>query len=346
MPALLRNMNIQENISILPLNTFRMNGRARFLAEYESADELRYILQHKAELFGNKNIPVLYIGEGSNLLFTKDFEGVLLRSSMHRARAVRETADEVFIEADAGLCMDDLIAQLTDMQLYGLENLSYIPGTVGASAVQNVGAYGVEAKDVIDQVRVLNIQDLNEITLSQADCRFGYRDSCFKHGQGKKYIISAVTYRLSKQPVYHLEYGQLSQQLPSQPTANQIRQAVIRIRQSKLPDVHKVGSAGSFFKNPVVSKDVYNNLRHSYIDIPSYSVGDGSEYKIPAAWLIEKSGCKSFAVGDATVWQPQPLVLVNQYNAEPQDIVQLAQMIVNRVNRQFGIELQREVIYI
>ena len=331
-------MQIQENISLLPYNTFRMDVRARYRAEYSSVDELKDLLRQYAD------IPRLFVGQGSNLLFTKDFDGIVLHSAMARARAVRETADEVYIEAQSGLVMDSLIEQLCDMNLYGMENLSYIPGEVGAAAVQNVGAYGVEAKDVISQAEALDIQTLERCTFTNSDCRFGYRDSVFKGEMAGRYVITSVTFRLSKKPVYHLDYGHLRDALSASPTPSDIRETVIRIRQSKLPEVSQTGSAGSFFKNPVVPQEVFDRLRSLYPSIPSYAQADG--IKIPAAWLIEQAGGKGLVVGGAGVWQSQPLVIVNKGNATPDDVMALAKMIQDRVKERFGIALQKEVIYI
>ena len=315
-----------------------MDVRARYWAEYGSADELKELLSQYAD------VQKCFIGQGSNLLFTKDYDGIVLHSSMARAKAVRETADEVYIEAQSGLVMDDLIAQLCDMNLYGMENLSHIPGEVGASAVQNVGAYGVEAKDVISQVEVLETATGEIHTLNNEDCKFGYRDSVFKGEQAGKYVVLNVTFRLSKKAVYKLDYGQLRDVLPAAPSASAIRNAVIAIRQSKLPEVGQTGSAGSFFKNPIVDKATYEHLRTKYASMPSYTQADG--YKIPAAWLIEQAGGKSLSMGGAAVYEKQPLVIINRHNATPEDVMALAKMIQDRVEEQFGINLQREVIYI
>lgn len=331
-------MHIQENISLQPHNTFGMDVRARYWAEYGSADELKELLSQYAD------VEKCFIGQGSNLLFTKDYEGIVLHSSMARAKAVRETSDEVYIEAQSGLVMDDLIAQLCDMNLYGMENLSHIPGEVGASAVQNVGAYGVEAKDVISQVEVLETTTCEIHTLNNQDCKFGYRDSIFKGEQAGKYVVLNVTFRLSKKAVYKLDYGQLRDVLPAAPSASAIRNAVIAIRQSKLPEVGQTGSAGSFFKNPIVDKATYEHLRTKYASMPSYTQADG--YKIPAAWLIEQAGGKSLSMGGAAVYEKQPLVIINRLNATPEDVMALAKTIQDRVEEQFGINLQREVIYI
>lgn len=331
-------MLIRENISLLPYNTFRMDVKAKIFAEYSSVEELRALLeQYKGE-------PLLHIGAGSNLLFTKDFDGVILHSAMRRARCVSEDADYVWIEAENGLVLDELIAQLCDMGISGLENLSYIPGEVGASAVQNVGAYGVEAKDVIESVRAISIADGAERIFSNAECQYGYRDSIFKNELRGKYIITHVVYRLNKHFEPKLNYGNLSSEVGSDPTPMSVREAVIRIRQQKLPEVSELGSAGSFFKNPIVPREVYEAISAQYEKVPHYEQEGG--IKIPAAWLIEQCGWKGKMMGGAQCYPKQPLVLVNRNNATPEDIVNLAAAICKDVQDKFGITISPEVNYI
>jgi len=331
-------MLIRENISLLPFNTFGLSAKAKIFAEYSSVEELRALLeQYKGE-------PLLHIGAGSNLLFTKDFDGVILHSAMRRARCVSEDADYVWIEAENGLVLDELIAQLCDMGISGLENLSYIPGEVGASAVQNVGAYGVEAKDVIESVRAVSIADGAERIFSNAECQYGYRDSIFKNTLRGKYIITHVVYRLNKHFEPKLNYGNLSSEVGSNPTPMSVREAVIRIRQQKLPEVSELGSAGSFFKNPIVPRKVYEAIVAQYEKVPHYEQEGG--IKIPAAWLIEQCGWKGKMMGGAQCYEKQPLVLVNRNNATPEDIVNLAAAICKDVQDKFGITISPEVNYI
>lgn len=319
-------------------NTFRMDVRARIYAEYRSVDELRELLrQYREER-------LLHIGAGSNLLFTGDFNGVVLHSAMRRARATREDDNHVFIEAENGLVLDDLIAQLCDMGLSGMENLSYIPGEVGASAVQNVGAYGVEAKDVITEVRALAIADGSERTFTNAECRYGYRDSIFKNDLRGQYIITGVTYRLDKQFVPKLDYGNLRGEVGANPTPMDVREAVIRIRRQKLPEVSEIGSAGSFFKNPIVPREQYEAIAAQYERVPHFDQDGG--VKIPAAWLIEQCGWKGKTIGGVQCYAKQPLVLVNTGNATPQDVITLAQNICDSVHDKFGITISPEVNYI
>ena len=333
-------MTIKENISLLPHNTFRMDVKARVFAEYSSVEELRALLERYR---GEK---LLHIGAGSNLLFTKDFDGVILHSAMCRARCVSEDNDHVWIEADNGLVMDELIDQLCDMGISGLENLSYIPGEVGASAVQNVGAYGVEAKDVIETVRALAKEDGSERVFTNAECRYGYRDSVFKNELLGKYIITHVVFRLNKHFEPKLDYGNLRSETGENPTPTTVRNAVIRIRKQKLPEVSEIGSAGSFFKNPIVSRDFYETLTRQIRDdrVPHYDQEGG--VKIPAAWLIEQCGWKGKKVGGAQCYEKQPLVLVNTGSATPKEIMDLAAAICRDVKDKFGIDISPEVNYI
>lgn len=303
-------------------------------------EELRALLQtYKGER-------LLHIGAGSNLLFTKDFDGVVLHSRICFARALEEDAEGVNIEVGAGIVMDDLIAQVADMGLYGLENLSHIPGEVGASAVQNVGAYGVEAKDVIREVRAVAVESGEECVFSNADCRFGYRDSIFKNEWKGQYIITSVVFHLSKQPQPRLDYGNLRQALAGkEPTPMNIREAVIAIRKQKLPEPAELGSAGSFFKNPIISSEHFQTIlqqeHKTAEEIPHFETADG--IKILAAWLIEQCGWKGKRQGGAQVYEKQPLVIVNTGNATAQDIITLAADITESIAQRFQITLHPEV---
>lgn len=331
-------MTIKENISLLPYNTFRMDVKAKMFAEYSSVDELRELLTKY------RDEKILHIGAGSNLLFTQDFDGLILHSGMRRARCVSEDAEHVWIEADNGLVLDELIAQLCDMGISGMENLSHIPGEVGASAVQNVGAYGVEAKDVIEQVQCLSIADNQPLSLSNAECQFGYRDSIFKNELRGKVIVTHVVYKLDKHFEPKLDYGNLRSEVSGTPTPMSVREAVIRIRQQKLPEVSQIGSAGSFFKNPIVAHELYDEIAQNYAHVPHFDQDGG--VKIPAAWLIEQCGWKGKTLGGAQCYPKQPLVLVNADHAMPRDIIDLAAAICADVKAKFGIEIHPEVNYI
>lgn len=311
-------------------NTFGIDAKAKLFIEYYSLDELRQVLkEHRGER-------ILHIGQGSNLLFTKDFDGVILHSGMARARFL----DDETVEAQNGLRLDDMIAQLTDMGYCGLEKLSLIPGEVGASAVQNVGAYGCEAKDVIVSVKTLDVETLEERIFSNAECRFGYRDSIFKHELKGRYIVTSV--------VYHVSKGD----------ATRTREEIIETRNGKLPKVGEVGSAGSFFMNPFVPEDKAKELLELYPDMPHFPVqqesslpslqggAGGRLVKVPAAWLIEQCGWKGKTLGGAQVWPKQPLVIVNANHATPDDIIALAAAVSQSVKEKFGIDIHPEVNYI
>ncbi len=331
-------MKIIENFPLLPHNTFRMDVKAPVFAEYASVDELRELLDRYQ---GER---ILHIGAGSNLLFTKDFDGVILHSAMRRCRALQEDDKHVLIEAENGVILDDLIAQLCDMGLSGMENLSYIPGEVGASAVQNVGAYGVEAKDVIVEVRTLRLSDRQEVVLKVEDCQYGYRSSIFKGELHDKCIVTHVTYRLNKHLQPQLDYGNLRSEVGDNPTVMDIRNAVIRIRKQKLPEVSELGSAGSFFKNPIVPHEQYEAIAAQYERVPHFEQDGG--IKIPAAWLIEQCGWKGKTMGGAQCFPKQPLVLVNLGTATPNDIINLAAAICQSIKDKFGITISPEVNYI
>lgn len=315
-------MKVERNISLLPYNTFGIDAKAKLFIEYYSIDELRQVLkEHKGE-------KMLHIGQGSNLLFTQDFDGLILHSGMARARFL----DDETVEAQSGLRLDDLIAQLTDMNYCGMEKLSLIPGEVGASAVQNVGAYGVEAKDVIIRVNTLDVETLEERVFSNEECRFGYRDSAFKHELKGKFIVTSV--------VYHVTKGD----------ATKTREEIIETRNGKLPKVGEVGSAGSFFMNPFVPEEQANELLTLYPNMPNYPVlqegGSGRLVKIPAAWLIEQCGWKGKTLGGAQVWPKQALVIVNANHASAQDIMDLAAAVSQSVKEKFNITINPEVNYI
>jgi len=309
-------MKIERDISLLPYNTFCIDAKSRVFVEYYSLDELRRVLkEHKGER-------MLHIGQGSNLLFTKDFDGVILHSGMARAKFL----DDETVEAQNGLRLDDMISQLTDMGYAGLEKLSLIPGEVGASAVQNVGAYGVEAKDVIERVYTLDVETLKERVFTNAECKFGYRDSAFKHELKSKYIVTSVVYKVK----------------PGD--ATKTREEIIETRNGKLPKVGEIGSAGSFFMNPFVPEAQAKELLKQYPDMPHFEGPQG--VKIPAAWLIEQCGWKGKMLGGAQVWPKQPLVIVNANNATAQDVMELAKQISDSVQERFNIRINPEVNYI
>lgn len=326
--------------SLLPHNTFGMDIRADRFIEYSSKEELRQILGDK-EIFSK---PYLHIGSGSNLLFLSDFQGTVLHSAIHGIEVLDETEKQWFVRVGAGEVWDDFVCFCVKNGYGGVENLSLIPGEVGASAVQNIGAYGVEAKNVIERVEAIEIETLQERTFDKEDCCFSYRGSVFKKEMKGKYVVTSVVYKLDKFPVYKLEYGNIRQELEKvrEISLNAVRQAIVRIRESKLPDPKIEGNAGSFFMNPLIKRSLFQSLLKKYPDMPFYEA-DAGWVKIPAAWLIDRCGWKGKSLGKAAVHAKQPLVLVNKGGASGKDILQLAEAVLYSVKEKFGIEIYPEV---
>jgi UDP-N-acetylmuramate dehydrogenase len=334
-------LTIINNKDLTDCNTFGMKVKCNQWISYDSVDELKQAIK----LIGNAHF--LHIGAGSNMLFTGDFDGTILHSNIKGWSVVSETDSRVCVKAGSGLVFDDFIAEMCQRNFWGIENLSAIPGEVGASAVQNIGAYGVEVKDVISEVECIDTTTGATVTFSNAECGYDYRDSRFKHDKNH-YIVTYVTFTLSKIAAPKLSYGNLSAVIPADCTdATAIRNAVCAVRLKKLPDVKQYGSAGSFFKNPVVDKDTFEAVcsKAAGADVPHYVVGN--KFKIPAAWLIEQCGWKGKTVGNAGVWHLQPLVLINATGkASAQEIIALENDIINSVNARFGIALHPEVEHI
>ncbi len=335
-------MKIYSDYSLLEHNTFHFNAKAEFFAEYESIDELRNILTtYRKE-------KILHIGKGSNLLFVNDFKGLVLHSAICFYEVADEDDDIVKIRVGSGVVFDDFIEYAISKGWGGAENLSYIPGETGASAVQNIGAYGVEVKDIISEVETLDIKSLEIRKFSRQECKYAYRDSIFKGELKGKYIVTAVVFELRKQPVLQLDYGNVRQSLSAidNPTIADVRKAITDIRKQKLPEVSEMGSAGSFFKNPIITDRHFEDLRSIYPDMPYYDAPEGTGKKIPAAWLITKAELKGRSVGGAQIYEKQPLVIVNRCNAQPSDVVELAGLVMSTVSEKFGISLEPEVNYI
>lgn len=335
-------MLIQENISILNHNTFHIDAHARYFVEYNSIEELQQFIS--SDLI--RNYPMFCIGSGSNLLFTGDYNGILLHSGMTSIHVTCEKGNFVDVYADAGVVWDDFVAYSVDKGLFGAENLSLIPGEVGATAIQNIGAYGIEAKDIIHQVHVIEIATGRKRDFDCVECAYGYRQSIFKNELKDQYIITGVTYRLRKESEFVLSYGNLSHLLEGKDiTLQTVRNTIIEVRESKLPDPKILGNAGSFFMNPFVSRDKYESLKQTYPDMPHYFV-DEFTVKVPAGWLIEQCGWKGKGIGQAAVHDKQALVLVNKGGAKAEDIVRLATAVCADVKNKFDIEIRPEVIYI
>ena len=334
-------MLLQENIDITHRHTFGIATQTTVWGDYATIEELQELLAVARE----RNLRFMPIGEGSNLLFVKDFDGMLLHSTMTTLDVVSEDEKNIFVKAGSGWIWDDFVAHCVQQHWGGVENLSYIPGTVGASAVQNIGAYGVEACDVIESVDVLDVETLQTHTFAARECAYGYRTSLFKTEWRDMFIVTSVTFRLSKQPQYKLDYGNLRAMVGDTPTLQSVRDAVIAIRRSKLPEPAELGSAGSFFVNPVIAREHYNTLLATYPDMPCYEV-DAERVKVPAGWLIDRQGWKGKCVGDAMVYPKQCLVIVNKGNARPGHVVQLAQEIAFSVFLAYRIVITPEVNYI
>ncbi len=316
---------------------------SRFV-EYASVEELRGLWNAEREAVAR----ALHIGGGSNLLFASDYEGLILHSAIKGYTVVKETEEEVEVRVGAGEVWDDFVAYTVANGWYGAENLSLIPGEVGASAVQNIGAYGVEAKDLIVSVDTFGLETGEERRFMREECRYAYRESVFKQELKGKYAVTFVTYRLKKHPVFHLEYGNIRAELEKQGCQvdlENVRRIIIAIRQAKLPDPKVLGNAGSFFMNPVVPKMQFEALLAQYPDMPHYPV-DEAHVKIPAGWMIDRCGWKGKRVGHAGVHEKQALVLVNCGGATGKEVMHLAEEIVASVRERFGVTIRPEVNYI
>lgn len=335
-------MPLEEHYSLKRHNTFGVEAFARYFAPIRQLDELKELLI--ADIW--KTMPILVLGEGSNILFTRDVDGLVLKNEIKGIAVIRETPDEVWLKVGGGENWHRFVMFCVGNHYAGVENLALIPGSVGASPVQNIGAYGVEVKDVIDEVVAWHLETQELMHFSNSDCAFGYRDSIFKHTYQGKLMIIWVVYRLSKHPIFHTGYAALREELDRSGikalSLKAISDAVIRIRTRKLPDPAKIGNAGSFFKNPQMSVAQYDTLKAQFPDLPAFTV-DKHTVKIPAAWLIEQCGWKGYREGDAGVHAHQALVLVNYGKATGKQILELAERIRQSVYERFGIMLEREV---
>jgi UDP-N-acetylmuramate dehydrogenase len=333
---------LQSHYPLIDLNTFHMKVSAKWFASFSSVEELRTLLSNQTV----QEEQMLVLGGGSNILFTDDFEGVVLKNNIKGMIVTEETADHVTLEVGAGEAWHDLVLHTVHQGWGGIENMSLIPGSVGASPIQNIGAYGVEVKDVLHDVEAIQISTQQIKRFSNADCQFGYRDSIFKRAEKGKWIITKVGFRLNKHTVLNTSYGAINDTLVKKgihtPTIKDISDAVIAIRQSKLPDPAKIGNCGSFFKNPEISKTQFESLQLLFPDIVSYPINE-QRVKVPAGWLIEKAGWKGKTFGNYGVHKDQALVLVNYSDAEGHLIKQLALDISHSIWEKFGIQLEMEV---
>ncbi|WP_347159340.1 UDP-N-acetylmuramate dehydrogenase [Pontibacter chitinilyticus] len=335
-------MLLQSDVSLKPYNTFGIDVNARHFARFNSVEELQQLLQMPELQQAEK----LVLGGGSNLLFTKDFDGVVLQNGIKGIAVVREDEEHVYVKAGGGEVWHDFVRFALESNFGGVENLSLIPGTVGAAPLQNIGAYGVELKDVFHELEAVHLPTGEVHTYDNASCHFGYRESIFKNDKKGQYIVTHVTFRLQKQHVLNTSYGAIQSTLQEmqvqQPSIQDVSAAVCHIRQSKLPDPKQIGNAGSFFKNPEIPLPQYENLKAQFPNIPSYPVS-ATTVKVPAGWLIEQCGWKGKVIDNYGVHKNQALVLVNYGGASGDKVRQLAYDIIASVDAKFGIRLHPEV---
>lgn len=334
-------MQVRHNVSLKPYNTFGMDVTAEYFLELNDARLIPSITEDDS-LPHKKNI----LGGGSNILLTRPVKGLLLLNKLKGIELVKEDDSNIWLKVASGEVWHELVMYAISQGWAGIENLALIPGTVGASPMQNIGAYGIEAKETIESVTFWHWQEQQFITLTNAECNFGYRDSIFKHQLKDKVFITSVTFKLNKQPKFNTSYGAITQEIEKmgvqEISIKAIADAVIAIRSSKLPDPKEIGNAGSFFKNPTISRTKFDALQAQHPSIPSYPVSEAT-VKVPAGWLIEQCGWKGRREGDAGVHARQALVLVNYGQAKGSQIWDLSTEVVNSVNDKFGIELEREV---
>jgi len=332
-------MSLQENISLRSHNTFGIDVKTKKLATVKNVNELKNILS-------NNLLPLCILGGGSNILFTKDFDGLIIKNELKGIQLINENDTEIYLKVASGEVWHEFVLFCIENNYCGIENLSLIPGSVGASPMQNIGAYGVEVKDFITEVEAMHLKSLKITYFSTNDCEFDYRSSIFKTKEKGNYFITSVTFRLNKQPNINTSYGAIQSELEakgiSNPTIKDVSDAVICIRESKLPNPKEIGNAGSFFKNPSISNEKAEALKNEFPAIPNYPQNNGTT-KIAAGWLIEQCGFKGKTFNNYGVHKNQALVLVNYGGAQGKDIYALSETIIDAVQQKFGILLEREV---
>ena len=332
--------HIHHNYNLKDLNSFGLDARAASYAKPVDLESLSTLLKEA----NTKQLPFLILGEGSNILFRNDFEGLVIQPGMKGIEVVEDNEEEMVLKVGAAENWDDWVRHATEKGWFGLENLSLIPGSVGSAPVQNIGAYGVELKDYFEWLEAWDMQMKQQVRLGPKACRFGYRSSIFKEEAAGRYIITHVAFRLRKKAILKLDYGNVKDTFlkAEGSTPMDLRKVIISIRESKLPNPTQYGNAGSFFKNPMVDRTVFNCIRVDFPEVPFYP-NDGNQMKIPAAWLIEKSGWKGKRVGNVGTWPTQPLVIINYGDATGQEIYDFSENILEDVESTFGISLEREV---
>ncbi|MBK6938449.1 MAG: UDP-N-acetylmuramate dehydrogenase [Chitinophagaceae bacterium] len=333
-------MQVQENISLRPYNTFGIEAKARFFAAFNNLEELAELTTF------NSGLPILILGGGSNIVLTKDYDGLVLKNEIKGITELHEDGDYVYVKAGAGENWHQFVLHCIERGWGGVENLSLIPGNVGASPMQNIGAYGVEIDDVFWDLEAFHLREKKVYTFTKGDCEFGYRESVFKRKHKGQFVILNVTYQLRRKPRFNTSYGAIRQELEKMGVKNlslrAVSDAVISIRKSKLPDPAVIGNAGSFFKNPTVPNGQFQSIKNGFPGVIGYENIDGS-IKLAAGWLIEQCGWKGYRKGDAGCHSQQSLVLVNFGNAEGNEIFSLSEEIIDSVRKKFGIFLEREV---
>lgn len=339
-------MQVRQNYSLKNYNTFGIEPYAKYFATFTSAEELQTLLSSH-----NRELPILILGGGSNILFTKNYDGFILKNEIPGTEIIKEDEEAIYIKVSAGMGWHNFVMYCVNNNYAGVENLSLIPGNVGASPLQNIGAYGVEIKDVFHELEAFHLKEKTIKNFTAAECEFGYRESIFKKSYKSMFAILNVTFRLKKKPVFNISYGAIEEELikmkVDELSVKSISDAVIHIRTSKLPDPEIIGNAGSFFKNPIINKHELekhklHELRNNRPNIPSYKI-DEENFKIPAGWLIEQCGWKGYRNGDAGCYDKQALVLVNYGNATGKEIYNLSEEIILSVKERFGMVLEREV---
>tara|TARA_B100000767_G_C19669615_1_gene494701 strand:+ start:107 stop:1120 length:1014 start_codon:yes stop_codon:yes gene_type:complete len=333
---------IRSDVSLKTLNTFGISASAKFFSEASNEDQVRAIIQTN-EFSSNDN---LILGGGSNLLFTENFNGIVLKNNISGIEVIRETDEDVYVKAGGGVVWHDFVLYCIKKGWNGLENLSLIPGSLGASPMQNIGAYGVEIKDIFEELEAIHLKTGEINYFNNSDCKFNYRESVFKTSLKGEYLISRVTFKLSKKMNFNTSYGIINQQLEAMNitdlTAKSISDAVVAIRQSKLPDPKKIGNSGSFFKNPIVSNEQFEKLKLNYPTVVGYPSGDKST-KLAAGWLIDQAGWKGKKFNNYGVHKNQALVLVNYGGATGKEIYNLSEEIMQSIKEKFNVALEREV---
>jgi UDP-N-acetylmuramate dehydrogenase len=339
-------MQFLENISLREFNSFHIDVKARWFASFSKADELEEIINNKPGILH------FILGGGSNILFTKDFDGLIIKNEIRGITILHEDSDYVYVRAGAGESWHQFVLYCVQRNWGGVENLSLIPGNVGATPMQNIGAYGADINDVFWDLEAYHLKDKKIVTFTKNDCEFGYRESIFKRKHKDQFAILSVTFQLKKKPRFNTSYGAIEQELEKmgvkELSVKAISDAVIKIRSAKLPDPERIGNAGSFFKNPEIEIDKYQSLHSRFSDIIAYPVL-GDKMKLAAGWLIEQCGpkdsvsWKGYRKGDAGCYDKQALVLVNYGDATGDEIYSLSEQILQSVKEKFGVILEREV---